>query len=181
MVTGSSPIASRSPPSRPYSSWASARMTWSTWWASSTARRSAKPPSAWAPAAARDEGVAQVVAPSARDAEGLPEDVAREGHRRDREDPEIDDDHARVVVLAEEKGHHADEDEGAHCRGLRDVGGLRQPRSDAPRAVQVEAAEGHAPDDEDGKEHEQIGPDRRDAVPGGRPGHEEAHDVREEP
>src|SRR6267142_666710 len=143
MVTGSSPIASRSPPSRPYSSWASARMTWSTWWASSTARRSAKPPSAWAPAAARDEGVAQVVAPSARDAEGLPEDVAREGHRRDREDPEIDDDHARVVVLAEEKGHHAD--------------------------------------DEEGKEHEQIGPDRRDAVPGGRPGHEEAHDVREEP
>jgi len=54
-------------------------------------------------APAHDEGVAQVVAPSARDAEGLPEDVAREGHRRDREDPEIDDDHARVVVLAEEK------------------------------------------------------------------------------
>src|SRR5437899_2084707 len=65
-------------------------------------------------APAHDEGIAQVVAPSTRDAEGLPEDVAREGHRRDREDPEIDDDHARVVVLAEEKGHHADEDEGAH-------------------------------------------------------------------
>ena len=132
-------------------------------------------------APAHDEGVAQVVAPPAGDAEGLAEDVAREGHRRDRKDPEVDDDHARVVVLAEEKGHDADEDEGAHGRGLRDGGHLRQPRPDAPRAVQVEPSEGHAPDDEDGQEHEQIGLEGRDAVPGGRPHDVKTYDVREQP
>src|SRR5713101_3857662 len=112
---------------------------------------------------------------------GFAEDVAGKGYRHDREDPEVDDDHARVVVLAEEEGHHADENEGAHSRGLRDVGHLRQARPDAARAVEVEAAEGDAPDDEDGYEHQQVRLEERDAVDGGRPGDVEAHVIREEP
>ena len=45
----------------------------------------------------------------------------------------------------------------AQRRGLRDVGRLGQARADAARPIEIEGAEGDAPHDEDGQQHQQVG------------------------
>src|SRR6266536_2155789 len=132
-------------------------------------------------AAAHDQGIALVVPAAAGHPEAFAEGVTREGHGGDGQDPEVDDDHAGVVVLAEEEGHHADEDEGAHGRGLSDAGHLGQARADAARPVEIESAEGDAPHHENGEEHQEIGLEKGNAVAGGRARHVEADVVGEEP
>ena len=59
--------------------------------------------------------VAQVVAAAPREAERLAEDGAREPHDRDGEEPEVDDDHARVVVAPEEERHDRHQHRARPC------------------------------------------------------------------
>src|SRR5215475_4656319 len=125
-------------------------------------------------APAHHEGVALVVAAATRNAEHLTKGVAREGHGSDGEDPEVDDDYAGVVVLTEEEGHHADEDEGAYRGGLGDVRDLGEARADATGPVEIEGAEGYSPHHEDGDQHEEVGLHVWDAVARGRARYVEA-------
>src|SRR6266542_1372152 len=130
-------------------------------------------------AAAHDQGIALVVPAAAGHPEAFAEGVTREGHGGDGQDPEVDDDHARVVVLTEEEGHHADEDEGTHGRGLSDAVHLGQARADAARPVETEGAEGDTPHHKNGEEHQEIGLEKGNTVAGGRTRHVEADVVGE--
>src|SRR5216117_149758 len=93
-------------------------------------------------AAAHDDGIAQVVAAAACDAERLAEDGPRKARRRDGEDPEEGDDGARVIVAAEHEAHDGDEHDGAEAGRLRDVPPLAEVRPEAERTVEVEGLEG---------------------------------------
>ena len=106
-----------------------------------------------------------------REAQRLSECRAREPHDADRQEPEVDDDDAGIVVAAEEERHDGHEHEGAQRRGLRDVSGLREVGPDAARPIELEGAEGQAPDDQDRQQHQEVGPERRDVAvqePAGR-------------
>ena len=133
-------------------------------------------------AAPHDHRVPEVVAVAAREAQRLAERRAREPHGGDGQEPEADDDDTRVVVAAEEEGHDGHEDEGAQGRGLGDVGGLGEMGADAPRAVEIEGAEGHPPDDEDRQQHQEVGAEGWDvAAQERRAEHAEADEIGQEP
>ena len=135
-------------------------------------------------AAAHHDRVAEIVAATARHAEGLAKDHARHRRADDRGQPEDTDGGTRVVVAAEQEAHHRDQHDDAQTGGLRDVPPLAQVRAQSQRTVEVERLERKAPDDEDRQQLERVVAEGRDIPPPEqpRPGcRVEAQPVREEP
>jgi hypothetical protein len=133
-------------------------------------------------AVADDHRATEVVAAAAREAQGLAEGGAGEPDQTDREQPEVHDDDAGILVPLEEEGHHRHQHESTHGGGLGDVGRLREMRSNASRPVEIERAERHPPDEQDRDQHEQVRAERWNlAARDRRHDHVEANAVSEQP
>src|SRR3989442_2011059 len=111
-------------------------------------------------AAAHDDRVPLIVALSARESERLAEGRAREAHRHDGLCQEEHDDEPRVLVPAEGEGHDRDEHQGAEGRGLGDVDPLRDAGAEPVGSIEIECAEGDAPDEQDRHELTRLVPER---------------------
>ena len=128
-----------------------------------------------------DDGVVEVIPTAPGNPERLAEDGARETHRGDREDPEVDDDETGELEGAEEKLHDGHQDQAAEGGSLGDVHPFGQMRPETPRAIEVEGPKGHGPHDHDRREEIEVGEERRNPEVDGDRTQGEAQVVGEHP